>query len=152
MKNLVVSFQKARDDLLKLLDKFPAGKRETILLDKWSLKNLLSHLTGWAKYQTTSLREFKKSGEIKFQKNLKKSINDDFVALRKDWNWNKVYNEFLKASESLIKEYKTLSGRQWKQSISKNKEETPADFIKIEINHYNKTHGPQINKALKSLI
>jgi len=67
---------------------------------------------------------------------LKNSINVDFVALRKKVSWEKVYQEFIKTTNSLIKAYR-------------NQKTIPKKLIDIEIRHYQKTHAPQIEKVLK---
>ena len=149
MNNLVNEFKRARESLIRTIEEFPKEKRELILFDKWSLKNILSHLSGWAKYQRDSLRLFKKGREPQFPENLKASINEDFVLQRDKWSWNRVYQEFLRLSEELIKEYKDLPGELWEKMMDKEQKITPKEFIKIEINHYRKTHGPQVKKVLK---
>lgn len=149
MNNLVNEFKRARKGLFRIIKEFPEEKRELVLFDKWNLKNILSHLSGWAKYQRDSLRLFKKGRKPQFPENLKTSINEDFVYQRGKWSWNRVYQEFLKLSEELIKEYKGLPMELWEKMMNKKQQITPKDFIKIEINHYRKTHGPQVKKVLK---
>ncbi|MGB6838678.1 MAG: hypothetical protein WBD86_01325 [Microgenomates group bacterium] len=149
MKNLIKQFEKARKDFLETIDSFPKPRVEEVLFDEWSLKNILSHLSGWAKYQTDTLRLFRKGDKIEVQKNLKHSINEDFVFRREKWSWGRVYQEFLKLSGDLIKEYESLPKELWENEIYNGKETTVEDFIKIEINHYNKTHGPQISRVLE---
>jgi len=121
------------------------------LFDQWSLKELLSHLTGWAKYQINLLERLEKGKQEKLQKSLKNSINIDFVLTRREYDWKKAYQEFLNSSESLIKKYELLPEKLWKEKVYKDKEITSEEFIKIEIKHYIKTHGPQIKKVLKQL-
>lgn len=151
MKKLIKEFEEAKQDLIKIINSFPEEKREKTLFDKWSLKNLLSHLTGWGNYQISTLKQFKRGAEPIVPKSLKSSINDVFVSKRSPWSWNKVYDEFLRISQDLIDEYRGLPGKLWKKEIWKNKKTTPQEFIKIEINHYRKTHGHQIKRILKSL-
>lgn len=150
MKTLVNEFKSVRKDLIRIIDSFPGEKRELVLFDKWSLKNILSHLSGWAKYQTDVLVQFERGEKIKISKNLKVLINEDFVFQRLKWNWDRVYREFLETSEKLIKEYEDLPGELWEKKLYDDKETTMKDFIKTEINHYKNTHGPQIKQFLKA--
>lgn len=148
MENLIEEYKKARKNLIKTIEKVPENKKEEILLDEWSLKNLISHLSGWAEYQVDILEEFKKGNQAEKEKGLKNSINIDFVEKRKNLTWNEVYNEFLELSDKLIKSYESLPENLWNKKIYREKDIAAADFIEIEITHYNNTHVPQIKKAL----
>lgn len=151
MKILVSEFKQARKNFIRLINTFPKERIELILFNKWNLKNILAHLSGWAKYQKDTLRQLKKGIKIEVSKNLKDSINNDFVASREKWHWDRVYHEFLKLSRDLIKEYESLPAGLWKNKIYHDKKDTVEDFIKIEINHYSKTHGPKIKEVLENL-
>lgn len=148
---MVDEFKDARKTLIRSIDDFPIENRESAVFDKWNLKDILSHLSGWAKYQADILEQFRKEGKAESTEGLKASINTDFVTQRKRWSWNRVYQEFLKLSENLVKEYENLPKELWKNKVYGDKETTVSDFIKIEINHYTNTHGKQIRGALKKL-
>ena len=148
MDNLVAELEKAIARLTKTVDCFPKGKRELILFDKWSLKDILVHLTGWAKYQTKTLKEIQKGKSAETLPNLKSLINEDFVDERKNLSWERVYQDFSTATQKLVNEYRRLPEKFWQKKVYQDKATTVADFIQIEINHYQKTHGPQIAKAL----
>ena len=152
MGNLVKDFGKARKDFIILIDSFPNEKREFILFDKWSLKNIIAHLSGWAKYQTKTLKILEKRGKQEIPKGMKTSINEDFVSQREKWSWEKVYQEFLDLTGELIKKYENLPKEVWPDRIYNGGRVTAKDFIKIEIKHYSKTHGPQIKKVLRKLV
>lgn len=146
-------FKQAREEVIELVKLFPKGRREKVLFGQWSLKNLLSHLSGWAKYQIGTLRQLKRKVNIEVPKNLKASINHNFVAQREKRDWDRVYREFLGLSEELIEEYESSPSELWKNKVykDKDKETTVEDFIKIEINHYSKTHSPQIKRVLRAV-
>jgi len=151
MNVLIKKFKKVRADLIQNIDEFPEDKREATLFDKWSLKNLLSHLNGWASYQLNALRQLRKGEEIETPKNPKTTINERLVSQQENWRWDRVYQEFLTLSKMLVVEYENLPKKLWEERIYKDKETTVKDFIEIEINHYSKTHGPQIKRVLKNL-
>lgn len=151
MNGLAKKFKKVRARLIQDIDNFPEDKREVIIFDKWSLKNILSHLSGWASYQINTLQRLKRGEDVETPKNLKASINEDLVSQQKDWVWDRVYQEFLKLSGELSKEYENLPKRMRGERIYNDKETTVKDFVEIEINHYDKTHGPQIKGVLKNL-
>lgn len=150
MKTLINEFKRARKDLIRIIDNFSEEKRGLVLFDKWSLKNILSHLSGWAKYQADVLERFQRGEKIRSSKNLKVLINEDFVSQRAKWDWDKVYREFLRTSKKLVKEYGGLQEELWKKKLYDDKEITIEDFIKIEINHYKNTHEPQIEQVLEA--
>lgn len=151
MEELIEKFIKARGKLLKTIDSFPEEKQEKILFDKWNLKDMMTHLDGWANYQLETLKQFKNGINLEIPHNLKESINESFVAERASWVWDRVYDEFLKASQDLINEYESLPERLWEKKIWNDKETTPKEFIQIEISHYENTHEPQIQRVLKRL-
>jgi len=151
MEDLTNELKTAKAKLIRLVDSFPREKRELVLFDKWSLKDILSHLSGWAKYQIETLKQIKRGDEVRSPKNLKITINESLVSLRQKWSWDKVYQEFLRLSEELVNEYENLPEKLWKRQIVKSKQPTVEDFIKIEINHYRKTHGPQIKEKISFL-
>lgn len=145
---MVAELEKSIAKLIETVDCFPKEKRELILFDQWSLKDILVHLTGWAKYQIKTLKEVQKGKLAETLPNLKSLINENLVAKRKKSSWERIYQEFLMASQKLVKEYRQLPNQFWQKKVYKNKATTVADFIQIEIKHYQKTHGPQIEKAL----
>lgn len=154
MNRLIEDFKAARKDLISNVDNFPVDKRGTTSFDKWSLKDILIHLTGWSEYQNKVLKDFKigKQPISTSPQDLKISINENLVTKKEKFSWRHVYTEFIKISKGLIFQYESLTPEFWNKKIWKSKNTTPKDFIKIEINHYKKTHGPQIRKILKKLV
>lgn len=147
MTKLTKQFIQARDQFIKLIDDFPRDMRENKLFGEWNLKQILIHLTGWSKYQTEVLIEFKKGYEFKIHPNLKSTINEDLVAQKSALTWNQVYRDFILSGKRLVDEYNSLSDKLWSKKIWTNEKTTPKDFIQIEINHYKNTHGPQIKQV-----
>ena len=152
MKNiskLIKEFKKAREGLIVLIDQFPKDKRKETLFDKWSLKDIIIHLTGWAEHQQETLKALKTKRESISPQNLKNLINTDLVSKKARTDWTTLYNKFVKISGQLIAEYEDLPKELWKKKIWKDKDTTPVEYVKIEINHYKNTHGTQIEKVLK---
>lgn len=152
MKNiskLIKEFKKARGELIVLIDQFPKDKREETLFDKWSLKDIIIHLTGWARHQKDTLKALKTEKEFVVPQDLKNLINTELVSKRAKTNWMTVYNEFIKISGQLVIEYENLPEKLWKKKIWEMKDTTPIEYIQIEINHYKNTHRLQIEKVLK---
>lgn len=148
MNVLTQGLTSAVESFLATIRKFPAKDREKILFDKWSLKQILIHLTGWADYQVRTLEEFQKGEEPSIPDRLKERINEDLVTIRGKQTWEKVYADFLKAEASLISKYKELRNKDWDRKIWKSRQTTPREFINLEIKHYKNTHCPQIQHLL----
>src|SRR3989339_454114 len=111
---------------------FPAKDRDKILFDKWSLKQILIHLIGWADYQVKTLEEFQEGKEPVIPDHLKESINDDLVAKKGNEAWEKVYADFLKTEASLTNRYKKLRDKDWDKKIWKGKQTTLREFVNLE--------------------
>ncbi len=152
MEQLIEKFVKARENLLEIVDSFPKKRTDEILFDKWSLKNIRTHLEGKARYEIKTLKQFEMGIVSEDPPNLKESINENLVSERVSWSWNRVYGAFLKTSQDLIDEYKRLPVELWKKKIWDNKKITPREFIQFEIIHYENTHGPQIKKVLEDIL
>lgn len=148
MRQLINNLELARKEIIEIINSFPKEKREKVFFGNWSLKNLVSHLSGWAQYQIDTLEKFKKGVHSQIPKGLKNSINVDFVNERASLSWDRTYQEFVDSTQKLINEYKKLPDQLKKRKIYDGKDITPAEFLKIEITHYQKTHGPQIRKVL----
>lgn len=150
MNNLVQELNAVIKSFLEDIKNFPAKDWEKILFDKWSLKQILIHLTGWADYQVQTLEEFQEEKEPVIPDRLKERINDDLVAKKGNEAWKKVYADFLKTEASLISQYKKLRDKDWDRKIWKDRQTTPRKFINLEIKHYKDTHGPQIQHLLNA--
>ena len=59
MKKLIKDFKQARLAVIQALDSFPKGKREEILFEKWTLKDLIAHMNGWNIIGTKAVRSLK---------------------------------------------------------------------------------------------
>lgn len=149
MNELVKEYIEARQELINLVSKFQKEKRENVLFGNWTLKDIIAHLTGWAEHQTEVLQNLRKNKINKRIENIQ-AYNRQSVAKRKVINLNETYEEFIKITDSLISEYMDLPKNLWKKTIWKNKKYTPEKYITIEIRHYRKTHGPQIQEFLKN--
>lgn len=148
---MVRELETARQGFIEIVGSFPVEKREEILLDRWSLKNLIAHLSGWDLHQIEALENHKAGKQSKLPDNLKASINSDFVVQRSKWGWGKVYQEFIKVSQDLVNSYEALPEHLWDKLLFEDGKMTPRKFIKIEINHLNNTHGPQIKAILRNI-
>jgi hypothetical protein len=148
MNKLVKELDDARVAVTEAVSKIAKDKREAVLLGDWSLKDIVAHLSGWAKYQLEVIDAIAGSRVLPEPGNIDK-FNKQSTEARTKLSWDKVYTEFLEVSQKLVNEYKKVKDDQWTKSLWKNKKTTLEKFINIEVRHYKNTHLPQILKLLK---
>lgn len=148
VNKLISDLEKAREDLISVIDKVPANKHTTKFLGAWSLKDIVAHLIGWSEHQINTLRFFS-MGKVPSRPGNSKNFNDEIIKAKENRPWEQIYSEFIKSSSKLIEEYKNLPQHLWNKQIWLGKQMTPEEYIKLEINHYSKEHLPQIKKLLK---
>lgn len=148
VENLVDELKEARTAVVKAVSKVPINKREVVFLGDWSLKDLIAHLTGWAKYQLEVIKDVQTDKTPKEPGNID-GFNKKSTEVRALLSWDKAYSEFLEVSQKLIGTYKGLKTDMWDTLLWDNKKTTLKKFINIEIRHYKKTHLPQILRLIK---
>lgn len=149
MNPLLEEFKKVREEFIGVVNKFPKDKREEILFDQWSLKQVLVHMARWDNCLSDNVEYLLEGKEPPFYG----KVNDFNVVsqnLCKDWDWDKTYQEFLKGGERLIKTYESLAENLWGQKFWRDKNSTPEKFLKIVMHHYKKEHLPYLKKILIS--
>lgn len=148
MKELIEDFKQARLAIIQALDGFPKGKREEVLFEKWTLKDLMAHMNGWNIIGTKAVRNLKQGKTAPWAGNIDE-FNKLNVKKRKDWSWEKIYKELVKVSKEFFEEYESLPEELWGKKYWPNRNYTPKIIFKIELKHYKETHLPQILKFVK---
>ncbi len=148
MKKPVNDYKEARAEIIGIINCFPIGKENDLLFDKWSLKNIVSHLSGWATHQIRALKDVKAGVASNAPADMKFKINNKYVAARAKKAWPAAYREFQLLSGKLLKDYQILPDKLWKNPVWNDDPTTPLDLIKIETNHYHRTHGPEIKRII----
>lgn len=149
MKDLVDEYKQVRLEFIQIISKFPENKREEVLFDKWSLKDIIAHLSGWTDHQIDVFRDLK-IGKIPESPGLVKNYNDEQVNKRSKWSFEKVLEEFLSSTDKLIKEFENLPKSLLDKKIWPDKRFTPKIYFEFELEHYTKVHLPQIKKKLET--
>ena len=145
MNTLLNSYKEARKSFIQAVDKFPKQKREEALFDKWSLKQLITHIAGWDNCIADNVRYLKEGKEPPFYGTVN-DFNAKSVETGKDWSWDKAYQKFIKGGERVIKEYESLESDLWSIPFWAGKNSTPEKFFKIVTKHYSHEHLPQVLK------
>ncbi|NIT04542.1 hypothetical protein GTO10_06650 [Candidatus Saccharibacteria bacterium] len=129
------------------MDKFPEDKRTEVLFGRWSLKDILAHMSAWDLYSIECLDALKRGKEPKWDLHVN-AFNARAVKKRKDWTFKKVYKEWIEAGEKLIKAYRRLPEEIWDKKFWPNRRFTPKKFLEIDLEHYRDKHLPQLKKFL----
>ena len=136
MNDQVQQFKDLREKLIEIIDLFNERKTSVLLFDKWSIKDVIAHLSGWNNYHLECLRSLK-SGQTTPDRKTIGEFNDDSVAARSELNWFQTYNEFVKSSSDLYREYQTVGISD--PAIEK--------MVKIDLKHYQE-HLEKIKKLV----
>lgn len=145
MEELIKEFRKVRDELITAVNKFPQSKREEPLFEKWSLKDLLAHFSGWDLYIVQSVQHLV-GGEKIAHFGTVDAFNKLSVSTRKDWPFGAVHKEFVNGGEILAREFEKLPRAFWRKKFWLAKAFTPMKLFKINIEHYKKIHLKAISK------
>lgn len=148
MNNTISHFKTVRNNFFKIIDKIPVKNQNIKITDHWTLKEIMSHLIGWANFQinvVTSIIENKTILQIpKIQE-----FNKDSVKKYKTSTNEEVYFQLIKTTNQLIIAYSKLPENKWQQPIWKNKKTTPEKLLTIETKHYMGEHLKQIENIIQ---
>jgi hypothetical protein len=147
MDELVSQFEEVRAEFLDVLRQFPARNRSRILFGKWSLKDVVAHLTGWDQYFVDILISLQAGEEPPYWGNMDK-FNEASVQKRRKKPWRAVYDEFVDAGDEFIRCYTQLPTELRDARFWKGRSYTPIRILEIDIHHYAVSHLKPIKKAL----
>lgn len=150
LTKLISDFKNARVKLIGEINKFPKNKREEILFDQLNLKDVVAHFAAWDIYFTDSLKLLSAGKAVPYWGKIN-DCNAKAVSERKNWNWEKIYKEFLKAGEEFIKEYSKTSDLILGKPFWPGKKYTPLRFLEINIDHYLNAQLKEIERLNKKL-
>lgn len=150
MKNYKVKvqdFKKIADNLETLILDFPEDKRENIIFDRWSLKDVISHLNHWMVHDIDCLTALL-DGKVPFWESDVETFNTRGIEKRRDLTWNKVFNEFLMLKKKLINLYESIDGHLINERIWPDRNQTPLRFVEDDIKHWKGEHLAQLEGYL----
>ena len=142
-------FKTLHQKLLSLINQSPKDRINDILFDKWSLHDVLVHLTAWNNinlFHTECIRDRKPFAWIADVD----AFNHKEVTKHKNIPFEKIYQEFNQSGEKLIELFENLPDTTWKKKAISH-EATPERFLDCVIDHYKNEHIPQIENVLKTL-
>jgi hypothetical protein len=145
MEEQVERFSKARQEFITLLQKFPEDKRESVLFDQWSLKDVLVHIVGWDQCYLDGLRALQRGEKGVWRGNVDEH-NEKTVTAGKHLTYGQAYATFLATSQRVIDESHTLPHNLWTAELYEGRKYTPERFLRTITKHYEEEHIPELRK------
>lgn len=146
--NKISRFEEISDRLEDLILQFPDQKREEIVFDRWSLKNVVSHLNHWMIHDIDCLTSLQ-NGKVPHWEEDVEMFNSKGVEKRSELSWDTVFSEFRLLRERLISLYSSLDSKLLDKKIWPDKRETPRKFLDEDINHWQNEHVIALENYLK---
>lgn len=135
MNPQIKELQNLRQQLIDTTSRFSEKKRLSLLFDKWSLKDVLAHLSGWDALTVELIEKFKIDEPPTWIDKIN-IFNQNSLDQRKSLTWEEIYKEFVSVSQKNIDQYLSIDNQLWNKKIWQNKSYTPSKFLKIDIDHY----------------
>ncbi len=134
---LITELESAIKEMTSAVNNFPENKRNEIVFGEWTIKDVMSHFSGW------NLLTIKQLGLLTSGKPpmdwIKDSQLDAFnkyeVEKRSGKSWDQIYDEFTASWGNLLNKYKSLSLDNWKSQYGPSAEDTPHKSINVDIEH-----------------
>ncbi len=144
----IQKFKKITEQVASLIEQFPKDQRTTLLFDKWSLKDIIAHLNNWMVHDIECLTALKNNKEPYWEPDVDE-FNAKGIEIRKNWEWDKIYNEFTSLKEHLLNVYETFPNDLWEKPIwKKYQNQTPHRFLDDDISHWANEHLGDIKEKL----
>jgi hypothetical protein len=141
-------FAQVRRDLLEKVSSFPGDKSGQAVCGQWDIKCVLAHIAGWDAYFTMIVRLLRNGKDVPYRGDNIEKWNAAMVKEREGRTWNEVRDEFVKASEELLKEYSKLEGESWSRRFWEQRDPTPAWVVKYNAENYQE-HLAEIEKKMR---
>ncbi len=149
MKKLT-QFKQINQNIKALIDQFPENQTADILVDKWSLKDIVAHLNNWLVHDIDCLTALKEGREPYWEPDVD-TFNAQGIVKRKAQSWQQIYTEFVTLGNNLVSIYETLPNNLWNKPIWKNKkEQTAHKFLDEDILHWEEHLDEIQEKTVKS--
>lgn len=139
MQDKIDQLKKVRADILHFASQYPADKREIAIFDKWSLKDVIAHLSNWIVHDIDCLEALKEGREPYWEPDVDE-FNARGVKERKSKSWNEIFDEFGNLSQKLVEIYEKLPDDLWEKDIWKGRGQTAKRFLHEDIEHWRNEH------------
>ncbi|MEK7168649.1 MAG: hypothetical protein AAB778_01425 [Patescibacteria group bacterium] len=131
-----------------LIEQYPPERREMIIFDKWSLKDVVAHLNTWMEDDLKALENLVSGKEPYWEPDVD-AFNKHGVDARKRMKWEDVYEEFVILIEKLNITYNNLPDHLFETKMWGKHDGTPLRSIHVDIKHWEGEHIPSLESNLK---
>lgn len=152
MDSLVGDFQDINQKFIGIINKFPEDQRDKKMFNKWSLKDVVAHISAWNLWTIEQLRYVKLGGLSEWDGI--DAFNKRAVKVRSRWTWDEVFKEFIESKNALIKAFKNVPESLWKKDVVFSDEKATKEhwtlqkILKEAVNHYKYEHLPELRKVI----
>lgn len=148
MKNdLLSELQKAREQLLLIINKLPEDK---ILVGKWTKKEILAHIVGWEEETVISIPQILSGEKPRSFRISMNKFNEENVSKRKSKNIGELLNELTILRKKVIEQITDLSEEQFKNyyGTKLGKKQINVLWIINELISHDKNHTKELEKKI----
>lgn len=138
-------FVNVKREIVNIVNEWPEGSKMTVLFDKWSLKDVVAHLSNWMIHEIDCLIKLKQGKEPYWEPNVE-VFNLKGISERKSHDWDKVHVEFASLGDGLEEIYQTMPNELWDVPIWNGRSETAERFLQENIDHW-EGHLSEIQKV-----
>lgn len=131
-----------------LIDQYPESKRELVIFDKWSLKDVVAHLCVWLEDDVNALNNHMNGIKSHWWPNVDE-FNEKGVNARKDLSWDEVYGEFTTLIGKLHEAYGSMPDDLFEKKMWGKHNGTPLRSIMVDIDHWEGEHVSSLESNLK---
>jgi len=148
-RKLIERFNNLHQELIDLVSKVPIKDREIVVFDKWSLKDVLIHITAWNENDISRFNTIMEDGDpvVTWIDDLDK-FNEEVVTQTRSLPWETVFNNFVESGNNLVEVARQFPSQKWSVTVDPKKEMSIEDDFGYSIEHYEKEHIPQIKSFL----
>jgi hypothetical protein len=140
-----------KGEMINIFNEWPEQYRLKPLFDKWSLKDVVAHLSNWMIHDIECLNGLKQGTEPYWEPSTEE-FNLKGVSSREGYKWDKVYSEFVNKGEELEEIYNTMPEGLWDVPIWRGYGLTARKFLQADIDHWKNEHLVQMRKYLSDTV
>lgn len=133
----LVNLQNSYERIKAISDNRLPGIENRVVFDKWSLRDILAHLSGWADLTRESLNSMQNGGEIRMIDGdvAIDEFNQESINQRSGYTWVEIKSDFELATKALIDTYRSLPDDVWETPFPGTKL-TPRMAVSMDSQHY----------------
>jgi hypothetical protein len=134
--------------LITLVDEFPIKLRDKSLFDKWTIREVVIHITGWNLQRIGELEDIIAGKEIEIINDYD-LFNRQVIIQKRYQDWNAVHQDLKMSCRDLVSAFKAVPEEIALKKVWPQHSMTPAKMIQIDIEHIQDEHITQLVEIIK---